>query len=200
MQFDAKAEKRRLKEAEKTKKKQLANAKIPDIYPISGITTEGYLKFTFGTRTFYGEIFDIKKYDLEKLPIDRADTIEESATRLYGEYQGPIKEIFRNFPERNQAQQDYFKRLMTRTNDLKRLNWIEDQLNILIHLEKTYTKLGSWQIIYGESLTELKTNIERLEKYKDVFGFYPITVTEKKLLFNLINNPGGLINGEEENE
>ncbi len=200
MDFDAKAKKKKAKQAEKLKRKQLSDAKVTDIYPVDGITSEGYLKISYGSHHVLAEVFDIKKYDLEKLPLEKANAIEDAATRLFGEYQGSIKEIFRNFPERNKQQQGYFRRLMTRTNDLTRLSWIEDQINILVYLEQTYSKLGSWQLIYGDSVQELEANIKKLEKYKEIFGFYPVNVSDKALLFKLINNPGGLINGEKETE
>lgn len=198
MKFDAKAEKKRSAQEEKIRKKQNSQMRTTQIYPVDGITKEGYIKLNYGSLKIYAEVFDVRKYDLGKLTIEQADQIESMATRFYGEYQGSIKEIFRNFPERNKIQQGYFKRLMARTTDMRRLNWIEDQINILTHLEKTYTKLGSWELIFAKSKVELETKIERLETYASVFGFYPISKADKILLFSLINNPGGSINGEKE--
>lgn len=159
------------------------------IYPVRGITEKGYIELVNSRFTIYAEIFQPRTYDLDELTTDDADALEARAWATHLAYTGSIKEIFQSFPENNQKQQQYFKRLIERTSSPTLLEMQERELNRLKQLEKTYRKLSSWIWVFGDTENELESNAATFRKSADVYGLQEITVSEKKMMLNLMNNP-----------
>lgn len=182
---------------EKSKKAAAAQKKqVTSIFPITGVTPEGYLVLQNGA--YFVEVFKPKKYDLDRVTIDEADAIESSAWEFMRQYSGSVKEVFLNFPENNGVQQHYFRHLIETTRDPFRLQMLQTELANMQYLEQHYRKLSSWIWIFGKTTTELERNIESIQPYSSVYGFEHTTVSEKQTMIHLMNNPGVIMNEEDE--
>lgn len=109
MGIDAIAE-RKKKQTREAKKNQKRILELTKLYPVAGMTPEGYIKLRNSYRELYAEITVPKKYDLDYLTYDELDYIEENAWEFMREYKRSVKEVYMNFPERNQTQQQYYKK------------------------------------------------------------------------------------------
>lgn len=171
--------------------------RITSVIPIIGMTSEGYLVMKGPTGTIYAELFNPAKFDLDRLTVEEAEQVESAAWSMMRLYRKPVKEIFLNFPENNQVQQRYFRKVIERTRNPVLLQMLEQELDTLVAIEKTYRKRASWIMIYGKSVTELANNIDDLVTHNPLYKLKQCSVKEKKTMLSIMNNPGVSVSEEE---
>ena len=164
--------------------------KITAILPIVGISKQGYIILKSGLSTYYADVMKPEKHDLDRLTLQEADAIENGSWRFMRQYTHSVKEIFLNFPENNDVQQQYFRHLIKTTTDPFRVEQLEKELYNLQYLEQHYRKLSSWIMLFGTTTKQLEANIEDAKAKGAVYGFQPTTIAEKQLMYRLMNNPG----------
>lgn len=196
MGIDAIAE-RKKKQTKEAKKNQKRILELTKLYPVAGMTPEGYIKLRNSYRELYAEITVPKKYDLDYLTCDELDYIEENAWEFMREYKRSVKEVFMNFPERNQTQQHYYKKMIDSTTDPVHLRLLHTELEKLKWLEKNVMRFTSFTWFFGDTIKELENNLSKIKKYK-VYDYQVISEQDKVLVLQLMNNTGGIRLVEEE--
>lgn len=187
MVFDAVAEKKQ--QRKKPKKVQKALDKVSDVYPICGVTDQGFIKLkSFGIIS-YMCLLSSKKYDLYYLSDSEYNTVSETYWSVHRQYPYPLKEIFMMFPEENQTQQEYFSQKIERATAEEPVNVLQFELEKLQHIEHSYSKSSSYTAIYGETEDELTERLTLLKGLGgNVFQFEPVSLITAMKVLNLLNN------------
>lgn len=196
MGIDAIAE-RKKKQTKEAKKNQKRILELTKLYPVAGMTPEGYIKLRNSYRELYAEITVPKKYDLDYLTYDELDYIEENSWEFMREYKRSVKEVYMNFPERNQTQQHYYKKMIDSTTAPVHLRLLHTELEKLKWLEKNVMRFTSFTWFFGDTIKELENNLSKIKKYK-VYDYQVISEQDKVLVLQLMNNTGGIRLVEEE--
>lgn len=181
---------RKQREEDSKNEARKQSTKITAVLPIVGISKEGYIILKNGLNIYYADVMKPEKHDLDRLTLQEADTIESGSWRFMRQYTHSVKEIFLNFPENNDVQQQYFRHLIKTTTDTFRVQQLEKELYNLQYLEQHYRKLSSWIMLFGSTPKQLEANIEDAKAKGAVYGFQPTTIAEKQLMYRLMNNPG----------
>lgn len=190
MQFDAiKVKKSSSKyKSRKNKKIEKEINKMNKIYPIGGVTNEGYIKTKIGIYELVFEIFDVKKYDLFLLDDSEIDFVTENNWRLQKLYPYPLKEVYMNFQEENKEQQNYFKYKIERTKSISQLEVLNNELEKLKFIEKTYEMRDSYLFVFGENVSDLNKKIEILYRFDNFLELKKISVAKKEKILDKLNN------------
>ena len=79
MEYDAVKIKEQQKSKQTKKQKKITKQinKINQVYPIIGVTEEGFIKSKYGFSEGFFEILDVKKYDLYLLDDEEVDFVNE---------------------------------------------------------------------------------------------------------------------------
>lgn len=190
-------DRRKERDAKVKKQERKQHGKVTAIMPVVGINKDGYIILKSGLSTYYTEVLKPKKRDLDRLTLQEADTIENGAWRFMRQYVHSVKEIFLNFPENNDVQQQYFRHLIKNTNDPFRVAQLEKELYNLQYLGQHYRKLSSWMMVFGQTPKQLEANLEDAKAKGAIYAFEPTTIAEKQLMYQLMNNPGVEVDEEE---
>ncbi|HCT9166088.1 hypothetical protein [Enterococcus faecalis] len=196
MGIDAIAE-RKKKQSRESKINQKKILEITKLYPVAGITPEGYIKLRNSYREIYAEITVPRKYDLDYLTYEELDVIEENSWKFMREFKSAVKEVYMNFPESNKLQQAYFKKMLDHTTNPVHLQLLQNELGKLKWLEKEVMRFTSFTWFFGKTIKELEANLKKAATYK-VYSFEPISEQDKVLVLQLMNNTGGIRLVEEE--
>lgn len=190
MQFDAiKVKKSSSKyKSRKNKKIEKEINKINKIYPIGGVTNEGYIKTKIGIYELVFEIFDVKKYDLFLLDDSEIDFVTENNWRMQKLYPYPLKEVYMNFQEENKEQQNYFKYKIERTKSISQLEVLNNELEKLKFIEKTYEMRDSYLFVFGENVSDLNKKIDILYRFDNFLELKKISVAKKEKILDKLNN------------
>lgn len=190
MAFDAVKIKESKKEKASSKERKIQKQidRINKVYPIHGVTSEGFIKTKVGFREAVYEIFSVKKYDLFLLDNTESDYVTESNWEFNKLYPFPIKEIYMNFPEENQEQQEYFKHKIERATTPKQLEALNTELEKLKHIEKYYEMRDTYMCVFAPSVEELKKRIELLERFNHFLELKSISIEKKKKIIYKLNN------------
>nr|WP_195366203.1 hypothetical protein [[Eubacterium] tenue] len=190
MQFDAiKVKKLSSKDkSRKNKKIEKEINKMNKIYPIGGVTNEGYIKTKIGIYELVFEIFDVKKYDLFLLDDSEIDFVTENNWRMQKLYPYPLKEVYMNFQEENKEQQNYFKYKIERTKSISQLEVLNNELEKLKFIEKTYEMRDSYLFVFGENVSDLNKKIDILYRFNNFLELKKISVAKKEKILDKLNN------------
>ncbi|MGF2191073.1 VirB4 family type IV secretion system protein [Vagococcus fluvialis] len=168
-------------------KKELNN--ITKTYPIAGVTDKGYIKIKYQKDYLYLCIFETKKYDLFYLSDSEYDKVSQNYWNLHRNYLHCYKEVYMKFPEENKLQQDYFSYKIQESNNEGHLDALQFELDKLQRIEKNYSKMSSYPMIFGETEQELEDNIELITRLtQNVFSFEQVSLTTSIKILNLMNN------------
>lgn len=108
------------------------------------------------------------------------------------QYGNSVKELFMNFPEENQKQQQYVKYKRDRSKDVNQMRILQTELEKLKFIEKTYKKLTSYLVIFGRSINELEENIINLKRFDNLFKTKILDKEYMKKMLYILNNVGGI--------
>lgn len=187
MSFNAVAVKEQEQKKPRKVKRQI-NA-LTEVYPVSGITSEGYIKLRTQSDVIYMAMFESKKYDLDFLDDQEFNSVTDAYWNLQKSYLGSYKEIFMTFPEENKVQQDYFLYKIEHTTNPKHLEKLQLELDKLKHIEEHYEKLSTYPCIFGETREELAQNIKKITRLVGGFlDFTLITRQKSQKILTLLNN------------
>ncbi|MDT2614617.1 hypothetical protein [Enterococcus dongliensis] len=190
MKFDS--VERKKQEKKKSKKVQKEIDRLTRVYPIAGIHEKNYVKLQIRGQRWYAAFFDTKKYDLELLDEKEADFVTDTYWSFQKQYGNSVKELFMNFPEENQKQQQYVKYKRDRSKDVNQMRILQTELEKLKFIEKTYKKLTSYLVIFGRSINELEENIINLKRFDNLFKTKILDKEYMKKMLYILNNVGGI--------
>lgn len=190
MQFDAIKVKNSSSKDKSRKNKKIEKEinKMNKIYPIGGVTNEGYIKTKIGIYELVFEIFDVKKYDLFLLDDSEIDFVTENNWRMQKLYPYPLKEVYMNFQEENKEQQNYFKYKIERTKSISQLEVLNNELEKLKFIEKTYEMRDSYLFVFGENVSDLNKKIDILYRFDNFLELKKISVAKKEKILDKLNN------------
>lgn len=190
MQFDAIKVKNSNNKTKSRKNKKIEKQinRINKIYPVTGITDEGYIKTKIGLYEAVFEIFDVKKYDLFLLDDSEIDFVTENNWRMQKLYSFALKEVYMNFQEENKEQQEYFKYKIERATSLSQLEVLNNELEKLKFIEKTYEMRDSYLFVFGENVSELNKKIDILYRFDNFLELKKISVAKKEKILDKLNN------------
>ncbi|MFS0882518.1 hypothetical protein [Metabacillus niabensis] len=192
MAFDAvkvkeeQSKKNKLTRKEKKISKQID--KINQVYPIIGYTEEGYIKTKYSYKEVFLEILDCKKYDLFLMDNEEFNYTTENYWKFQKLYHHPVKEVYMNFPEDNQQQQEYFKHKIENTSNPAQLAILHTELEKLKHIEKNYEMRDIYLFIYADNVTELRKRVDLLNNFYSFLGTKQISIEKKKKILFKLNN------------
>ncbi|MDD9150449.1 MULTISPECIES: hypothetical protein [unclassified Sporolactobacillus] len=171
-------------------KKALAELdQINRIYPVHGYTDDGYvITKVLGFIDGFIEILKLRQYDLYKLDSMQYDTLTSGQWNLNKLYVPPLKEVYLNFPEDNQDQQNYWKYKIEHTTDPNRLRIQQFELEKLSYIEKKHRMRNVYLFVFGKTIEELKTRLQDLERFKDHLGQEALSLRDKKRVLFSFNN------------
>ncbi|MCE4051675.1 hypothetical protein [Bacillus sp. Au-Bac7] len=185
-------------EKKNTKKEKLSRAdkkilkainSINLVYPINGITEEGFVKTKLSIYESYIEIFELKKYDLFLVAdTEEFDTVTGMAWNLEKLYPYPKKEVYMNFPEENSEQQEYFRYKLEKATSAAEIEALSNELEKLKHIEKNFKLREVYLFIFADNIPELNKRIELLERFRPVLGHKKTSVEKKTKILNKMNN------------
>lgn len=190
MQFDAIKVKNSSSKDKSRKNKKIEKEinKMNKIYPIGGVTNEGYIKTKIGIYELVFEIFDVKKYDLFLLDDSEINFVTENNWRMQKLYPYPLKEVYMNFQEENKEQQNYFKYKIERTKSISQLEVLNNELEKLKFIEKTYEMRDSYLFVFGENVSDLNKKIDILYRFDNFLELKKISVAKKEKILDKLNN------------
>lgn len=191
MQFDAVKVKESKKPNQTRQEKKITKQinKINKVYPVCGVTEEEFIKSKIGATVVYFEILDVRKYDLFLMDEQEFQFVTENNWKFQKQYPFPIKEVYMNFPEDNQQQQDYFKHKIERTANPAQLEALHTELEKLKHIEKTYEMRDTYLFVFGKSVEELQKRLEQVRRFNNFLGVNTVPMRKKeKILFRLNNH------------
>lgn len=198
MKFDSVAQKKE-KQSRQLKRKKKELAQLTKVYPVAGIDAENIVELTTQGQTYYALYFDPKKYDLDLLDDETANFITETYWGFHKQYEGSVKELFMNFPEENQAQQEYVKYKRDHAKEYHQIRILQSELDKLKYLEKTYKKFASYLVIYGKTRKELTENLQTIRRFNALFQLEPLKREKVEKIIYLLNNSGGITFDDERN-
>ncbi|MEG0235868.1 MAG: hypothetical protein RSB77_05435 [Bacilli bacterium] len=190
MQFDAikVKTKNNQKKSRKNKKIEKQINRINKVYPIVGTTDDGYIKTKIGLYEAVFEIFDVKKYDLFLLDDSEIDFVSENNWRMQKLYPFPLKEVYMNFQEENKEQQEYFKYKIEKATSLSQLEVLNNELEKLKFIEKTYEMRDTYIFVFGDNVLDLNKKIDTLFRFNNFLELKKISLDKKKKILNKLNN------------
>ena len=190
MQFDAiKVKNSSSKDkSRKNKKNEKEINKINKVYPIVGVTDEGYIKTKIGLYEAVFEIFDVRKYDLFLLDNSEIDFVTENNWRMQKLYPYPLKEVYMNFQEENKEQQKYFKYKIDKTESISQLEVLNNELEKLKFIEKTYEMRDTYLFVFGDNESDLNKKIDILYRFDNFLELKKTSVDKKKKIIDKLNN------------
>ena len=190
MQFDAIKVKNSSNKTKSRKNRKIEKQinRINQVYPIIGITDEGYIKTKIGVYEGVFEIFDVKKYDLFLLDDSEIDFVTENNWKMQKLYPFPLKEVYMNFQEENKEQQEYFKYKIERATSLSQLEVLNNELEKLKFIEKTYEMRDTYIFVFGDNVSDLNKKIDLLYRFNNFLELKKISLDKKKKILNKLNN------------
>lgn len=191
MPFNAieKREKERQPKNRREKKALAELDRISRVYPVHGYTDDGYVKTkVLGFIDGFIEVLKLRQYDLYKLDSAQYDTLTSGQWNLNKLYAPPLKEVYLNFPEDNQDQQNYWKYKIEHTTDPNRLRIQQFELEKLSYIEKKHRMRNVYLFVFGKTIEELKTRLQDLERFKDHLGQEALSLRDKKRVLFSFNN------------
>ncbi|CEN25504.1 Uncharacterised protein [[Clostridium] sordellii] len=190
MQFDAIKVKNSSNKTKSRKNRKIEKQinRINQVYPIIGITDEGYIKTKIGLYEGVFEIFDVKKYDLFLLDDSEIDFVTENNWKMQKLYPFPLKEVYMNFQEENKEQQEYFKYKIERATSLSQLEVLNNELEKLKFIEKTYEMRDTYIFVFGDNVSDLNKKIDLLYRFNNFLELKKISLDKKKKILNKLNN------------
>lgn len=190
MQFDAIEVKNSSSKVKSRKNKKIEKQinKINKVYPINGVTDEGYIKTKIGLYERVFEIFDVKKYDLFLLDDSEIDFVTENNWKMQKLYPFPVKEVYMNFQEDNKEQQEYFKYKIERATSLSQLEVLNNELAKLKFIEKTYEMRDTYVFVFGDNVSDLNKKIDILYRFNNFLELKTMSLDKKKNILNKLNN------------
>ena len=190
MKFDSVERKKQEKKKPRGVRKEID--RLTKVYPVAGIHEKNYVKLSIRGQRWYAAFFDTKKYDLELLDESEADFVTDNYWSFQKQYGNSVKELFMNFPEENQKQQNYVKYKRDRSKDINQMRILQTQLEKLKYIEKTYKKLTSYVVIFGRTINELEENISNLKRFDNLFQAKLLKKEYVKKMLYILNNTGGI--------
>ncbi|MEW8963299.1 hypothetical protein [Paraclostridium dentum] len=190
MQFDAIKVKNSSSKDKSRKNKKIEKEinKINKVYPIVGVTDEGYIKTKIGLYEAVFEIFDVRKYDLFLLDNSEIDFVTENNWRMQKLYPYPLKEVYLNFQEENKEQQKYFKYKIDNTESISQLEVLNNELEKLKFIEKTYEMRDTYLFVFGDNESDLNKKIDILYRFDNFLELKKTSVDKKKKIIDKLNN------------
>lgn len=190
MQFDAIKVKNSSSKDKSRKNKKIEKEinKINKVYPIVGVTDEGYIKTKIGLYEAVFEIFDVRKYDLFLLDDSEIDFVTENNWRMQKLYPYPLKEVYLNFQEENKEQQKYFKYKIDNTESISQLEVLNNELEKLKFIEKTYEMRDTYLFVFGDNESDLNKKIDILYRFDNFLELKKTSVDKKKKIIDKLNN------------
>ncbi|QEZ70802.1 hypothetical protein D4A35_17850 (plasmid) [Paraclostridium bifermentans] len=190
MQFDAIKVKNSSSKDKSRKNKKIEKEinKINKVYPIVGVTDEGYIKTKIGLYEAVFEIFDVRKYDLFLLDNSEIDFVTENNWRMQKLYPYPLKEVYMNFQEENKEQQKYFKYKIDKTESISQLEVLNNELEKLKFIEKTYEMRDTYLFVFGDNESDLNKKIDILYRFDNFLELKKTSVDKKKKIIDKLNN------------
>ncbi|EJE4563103.1 MULTISPECIES: hypothetical protein [Enterococcaceae] len=190
MKFDSVERKKQEKKKPRGVRKEID--RLTKVYPVAGIHEKNYVKLSIRGQRWYAAFFDTKKYDLELLDESEADFVTDNYWSFQKQYGNSVKELFMNFPEENQKQQNYVKYKRDRSKDINQMRILQTELEKLKYIEKTYKKLTSYVVIFGRTINELEENISNLKRFDNLFQAKLLKKEYVKKMLYILNNTGGI--------
>lgn len=188
MVFDAVSAKKMQTANRKEKKIKKKIDRINQVYPVTGVTEEGYIKTKVGFGEAVFEILNVQKYDLYLMDEHEFDFVTSNNWDLHKLYSYDLKEVYMNFPEDNQRQQEYFKYKIDKATSPAQLEVLNRELAKLEHIEKTYKMRNVYLFVFAPNVTELEERLRYLDRFKHFLGQTPMSIEKKKeILWNLNN-------------
>lgn len=191
------------KKQEKKKKSRAVTKEITrltKVYPVSGFEDQ-FVKLRVRGKDIYCVVLDPKKYDLELLDEAEVDRVTESYWSFHKQYAYSVKEIFMNFPEQNQKQQEYVRYKRDQASELHQMRILQSELEKLKYIEKQYKKSASYICLFANTKKELSDRLQFMNRFR---GLFQQTILERdhvEQIFSLLNNSGGMeLYGSEEND
>lgn len=190
MQFDAIKVKNSNSKSNSRKNKKIEKQinKINKVYPVKGVTEEGYIRTKIGLYESVFEIFDVKKYDLFLLDDSEIDFVTENNWKMQKLYPHSLKEVYMNFQEENKEQQEYFKYKIERTTSISQLEVLNNELEKLKFIEKTYEMRDTYIFVFGDNVSDLNKKIDNLYRFNNFLELKKISLDKKKKIINKLNN------------
>lgn len=191
MPFNAIEEREKARQSKnRREKKALAELNgINRIYPVCGYTDEGFVRTkALGFIDGFFEILKVRQYDLYKLDAAQYDALTSGQWNLNKLYAPPLKEVYLNFPEDNQEQQNYWKYKIEHTTDPNRLRVQNFELEKLRYIEKKHRMRNVYLCVFGKTEEELKSRLQDLERFKDHLGQEALSLSDKKRVLSSLNN------------
>ncbi|MGL4730906.1 MAG: hypothetical protein ACRCW0_04905 [Clostridium sp.] len=190
MQFDAIKVKNSSSKDKSRKNRKIEKEinKINKVYPIVGVTDEGYIKTKIGLYEAVFEIFDVRKYDLFLLDNSEIDFVTENNWRMQKLYPYPLKEVYMNFQEENKEQQKYFKYKIDKTESISQLEVLNNELEKLKFIEKTYEMRDTYLFVFGDNESDLNKKIDILYRFDNFLELKKTSVDKKKKIIDKLNN------------
>lgn len=190
MGFDALSVKQKSKSGtgRKFKKMQKSLDRINRVYPVCGVTQEGYVKTKIGLKQGFFEILDVKHYDTNIFDKKDFDDVTETYWKLQQLYSSSLKELHMNLPEDNQTQQEYLNYKIERTTNVERLKVLKAELEKLKFIEKTYKSRRTYLYVFGKTEEEVTKNIEDLRPFQHFLEPQPVSLEKKIKILHGINN------------
>ena len=190
MKFDSVERKKQEKKKPRGVRKEID--RLTKVYPVAGIHEKNFVKLSIRGQRWYAAFFDTKKYDLELLDESEADFVTDNYWSFQKQYGNSVKELFMNFPEENQKQQNYVKYKRDRSKDINQMRILQTELEKLKYIEKTYKKLTSYVVIFGRTINELEENISTLKRFDNLFQAKLLKKEYVKKMLYILNNTGGI--------
>ena len=190
MKFDSVERKKQEKKKPRGVRKEID--RLTKVYPVAGIHEKNFVKLSIRGQRWYAAFFDTKKYDLELLDESEADFVTDNYWSFQKQYGNSVKELFMNFPEENQKQQNYVKYKRDRSKDINQMRILQTELEKLKYIEKTYKKLTSYVVIFGRTINELEENISNLKRFDNLFQAKLLKKEYVKKVLYILNNTGGI--------
>ncbi|EMZ8519093.1 TraE, Type IV secretion system protein [Listeria monocytogenes] len=154
MDFDATKEVRKqqpLKNRATRKRYQRLDRKMV----IQGKTEEGYIKIQYGSKISFMDIVTVKKYDIDLIDDEEFYRTTDAYWDFMKNYPYPIKEVFLNFNEDNQMQQDYFTDKIKKSKNARQTELLEVELDKLQYIERTLRRNDVYMYVYAPTVQEL---------------------------------------------
>ncbi|MCA1028837.1 hypothetical protein [Cytobacillus kochii] len=189
MEFDAikeKASKRPKNRKDKKLAKQIN--KVNQVYPIAGITAEGFIKSKVGFTEVFFEILDVQKYDLYMMDDNEFNFVTENNWNFHKQVSFPIKKVYMNFPEENQLQQEYFKHKIETSTSPIQINVLNNELEKLKHIERNYETRDCYLFIFAKNSDELNKRIDVVKRFDNFLGTKKMSIEKKKKILFRLNN------------
>lgn len=199
MSFDS-IERKKKENKKKSRRVTKEISRLTKVYPVAGFEDK-FVKIRIRGKEIYGVILDPKKYDLELLDESEVDIVTESYWSFHKQYFYSVKEIFMNFPEQNQRQQEYVRYKRDNASELHQMRILQTELEKLKYIEKVYKKSASYIFLFAPTKQELKERLKFMNRFKGLFQHMILDREYVEQILNLLNNTGGMeIYGHQESD